>query len=80
MNPEQILINKWRLLPPEKQQEVIDFIAFLEQNYSHKKITAEIQNLELENSQITTHSLEGKLIYYEDPYEPLVLEDWKVVM
>lgn len=27
---EQILLKKWRTLPPEKQQEVIDFVEFLE--------------------------------------------------
>ncbi len=80
MNTEQILINKWRLLPPEKQQEVIDFVAFLEQNYSQKKTREEIPNLESENSQITTNSLEGKLIYYEDPCEPVALEDWEAMM
>lgn len=30
MNTEQLLLEKWRLLPPDKQQEVIDFVKFLE--------------------------------------------------
>jgi hypothetical protein len=30
MNSEQQLVNKWRNLPPEKQQQVIDFIEFIE--------------------------------------------------
>lgn len=30
MNAESLLLNKWRNLPVEKQQEVIDFVAFLE--------------------------------------------------
>jgi hypothetical protein len=30
MNTEQLLLEKWRLLPPERQQEVIDFVEFLE--------------------------------------------------
>lgn len=30
MNAENLLLNKWRNLPVEKQQEVIDFVAFLE--------------------------------------------------
>lgn len=30
MNTEQLLIEKWRSLPPDKQQEVIDFVEFLE--------------------------------------------------
>jgi hypothetical protein len=31
---EEILINKWRKLPINKQQQVIDFVSFLEVNYS----------------------------------------------
>lgn len=30
MNTEQLLLEKWRSLPPHKQQEVIDFVDFLE--------------------------------------------------
>lgn len=30
MNTEQFLLEKWRALPPEKQQEVINFVEFLE--------------------------------------------------
>lgn len=29
MNAEQILLDKWRYLTPEKQSEVLDFIDFL---------------------------------------------------
>jgi hypothetical protein len=30
MTIEQVLLEKWRGLPPPKQQEVIDFVEFLE--------------------------------------------------
>ncbi|MFQ4145975.1 DUF2281 domain-containing protein [Chlorogloeopsis sp. ULAP02] len=30
MSIEQLLLEKWRSLPPDKQQEVIDFVEFLE--------------------------------------------------
>jgi hypothetical protein len=30
MNAEQLLLQKWRSLPKDKQQEVIDFVEFLE--------------------------------------------------
>lgn len=30
MNTEQLLLEKWRSLPKDKQQEVIDFVEFLE--------------------------------------------------
>lgn len=29
MDTEQLLLEKWRSLPPEKQQEVLDFVEFL---------------------------------------------------
>jgi hypothetical protein len=29
MSPEQLLLEKWRTLPPDKQQEAIDFVEFL---------------------------------------------------
>jgi hypothetical protein len=29
MTVEQILLEKWRSLPPDKQQEVFDFVEFL---------------------------------------------------
>ena len=56
----------------KKQQGVIDFVAFLEQNYSQKNKTGESHNLE-KNSQSMANSLEGQLIYYEEPYEPVIL-------
>lgn len=30
MTIEQVLLEKWRALPPPRQQEVIDFVEFLE--------------------------------------------------
>jgi hypothetical protein len=30
MNAESLLLNEWRKLPAEKQQQVIDFVLFLE--------------------------------------------------
>lgn len=30
MKVEQILLEKWRSLPPDKQQEVFDFVEFLQ--------------------------------------------------
>ena len=80
MNIEQILINKWRLLPPEKQEEVLDFVSFLEQNYINNKSSETRRNLKQENSQLNSSSLEGTLIYYEDPYEPVAVEDWEAMM
>ncbi|MEM7555608.1 MAG: hypothetical protein AAF378_16210 [Cyanobacteria bacterium P01_A01_bin.84] len=37
MSPEQELLAKWRSLPKEKQEEVLDFIEFLYVKNSVKK-------------------------------------------
>jgi Protein of unknown function (DUF2281) len=34
MTTEQVLLKKWRALPPPRQQEVIDFVEFLESKQS----------------------------------------------
>ena len=68
---EEILISKWRKLPFTKKQQVIDFVSFLESNYSSYN-----QELSQENYQ---ESLKGKVIYYHDPYESVALDDWEVI-
>lgn len=37
MNIEQAVLDKLRILPPEKQQEVLDFAEFLEQKHAIAK-------------------------------------------
>lgn len=49
MNTEQLLIEKWRSLPNDRQEEVIAFIEFLA---SYKK-SSPPENRQLESSQIT---------------------------
>lgn len=29
MNPEQVLLETWRILSPERQKQVLDFVEFL---------------------------------------------------
>ncbi len=36
MNTEKLLLKKWRSLPQNLQQEVIDFVEFLELNIGRK--------------------------------------------
>ena len=38
MSPEQELLSKWRSLPPDKQEEVLDFVEFLGLKNSANKI------------------------------------------
>lgn len=37
MNPEQELLTKWRSLPQDKQEEVLDFVEFLRLKNSANK-------------------------------------------
>ena len=37
MSPEQNLLAKWRSLPKEKQEEVLDFVEFLYDKNSDNK-------------------------------------------
>jgi hypothetical protein len=45
MNAEQILLEKWRTLPPEKQQEVLNFVDFLKQKTSSQKKRRSLKGL-----------------------------------
>ncbi|MEH2051296.1 hypothetical protein [Nostoc sp.] len=47
MNAEQELLQKWRFLPPDKQQQVLEFVEFL--------------HLKTVNSQILTHGTKAQL-------------------
>jgi len=41
MNLEQKMLEKWRFLPADKQEEVLDFIEFLYSKNSANKISLE---------------------------------------
>lgn len=79
-NIEQLLVNEWRLLSPDKQQQVIDFILFLGQNYGKEKPSNQTKEIEPENDKFRKTSLEGSLIYYDEPLDPVALEDWEAMM
>ncbi len=51
MNAENLLLNKWRNLPVEKQEEVIDFVAFLE-----AQINGTLPNTESPTSSLNSQS------------------------
>ncbi len=81
MNLEQVLINKWRQLPPEKQQQVIDFVSKLELNsQKNSQKNPQIQQnqpTENPNNKQNFAPLKGKITYYIEPYEPVTIEDWE---
>jgi hypothetical protein len=39
MSPEQDLLTKWRSLPKEKQEEVLDFVEFLHVTLKPQPVT-----------------------------------------
>lgn len=45
MNAEQLLVNKWRNLSSDKQQEVLDFVEFLELKRRAKKPRRSLKGL-----------------------------------
>ena len=51
MNLEQAILDKLRTLPPDKQQEVLDFAEFLQQKFIPKKTRKSVKimwnNLEI---------------------------------
>jgi Protein of unknown function (DUF2281) len=45
MSVEQLVIEKLRLLPPQKQQEVLDFVEFLWQELPEKSVLKSVGGL-----------------------------------
>jgi EAL domain-containing protein (putative c-di-GMP-specific phosphodiesterase class I) len=45
MNLEQAVLDKLRALPPDKQQEILDFAEFLQQKNRPKKPLKSVQGL-----------------------------------
>lgn len=73
MNTEQLLLEKWRSLPPDKQQEVIDFVEFLE----FKKATAIHPEAEPESKPLLGQRLRN--IREEIVTSSVPLLDWEEV-
>lgn len=66
MSIEEAVVEKLRVLPLDKQQEVLDFVEFLE-----NKIKQLAPN---------PYPLRGSVLRYEDPFEPAVpIDDWEVL-
>jgi hypothetical protein len=51
MNNEQQLVSEWRRLPAPKQQEVIDFVAFLAQRSANPPSALDIPSASREQFQ-----------------------------
>ncbi len=45
MSIEEIIINKVRILPPEKQQEALDFVEFLLAKIQKQELSAQERKL-----------------------------------
>ncbi len=73
MNTEQLLLGKWRSLPADKQQEVIDFVEFLEL----KNASASSDKAELKSKPILGERL--RKLREEIVFSGVPLLDWKEV-
>jgi hypothetical protein len=69
MTIEQAVVEKLRVLPVEKQQEVLDFVEFL----------IIVCSRERERERNGRYSLRGKPIRYVDPFESVAEGDWNVL-
>ena len=68
MNIEQAVVEKLRIMPVDKQQEVLDFVEFLEQKANQQALP------------LNQFPLRGKVIRYDEPFESAVpLEDWEAL-
>lgn len=50
MNSEQVLLDKWRSLTPQRQQEILDFVEFISQKSTQQPPTQPTQT-QLSSSQ-----------------------------
>lgn len=72
MTTEQLLLNEWRHLPAEQQQQVIDFVEFL-RNRSHK-VTKTAEQL-TQRRRMAPPKLKGSVKIIGDIISPIVDED-----
>lgn len=78
MSIEQAVIEKLRVLSPDKQQEVLDFVEFLEARMQHSRDSQAERTLN--QAELTLYPLRGTVLHYEDPFEPAVsLGDWEAL-
>ncbi|MDJ0733240.1 MAG: hypothetical protein QNJ47_03990 [Nostocaceae cyanobacterium] len=64
MSPEQDLLEKWQLLPPDKQQQVLEFMEFL-----HLKTVDPLRLTRTAKSQLgeRLRSLRAKIVASGEP-------------
>ncbi len=67
MTIEQAVVEKLRVLPVEKQQEVLDFVEFL------------LIVCSRERERSGRYPLRGKPIRYVDPFESVAEDNWEAL-
>ena len=67
MKNEQILLETWQSLTPDKQQEVIDFLQFLKQKYPEKNELLNIEKQERLEKVKKLQSIRDKIVASGEP-------------
>lgn len=67
MKNEQILLETWQSLTPDKQQEVIDFLQFLKQKYPEKNKLLNIEKQERLEKVKKLQSIRDKIVASGEP-------------
>ena len=67
MKNEQILLETWQSLTPDKQQEVIDFLQFLKQKYPEKNKLLNIEKQERLEKVQKLQSIRDKIVASGEP-------------
>ncbi len=67
MKNEQILLETWQSLTPDKQQEVIDFLQFLKHKYPNKNKLLNIEKQERLEKVQKLQSIRDKIVASGEP-------------
>jgi hypothetical protein len=79
MTNKELLIQEIESLPSELLTEALDFIRFIKVSHAKRQLTSNTSsNLNtVQQPEKNLYPLRGKVLHYEDPTEPVALEDWE---
>ncbi|MBW4511385.1 MAG: hypothetical protein KME64_33470 [Scytonematopsis contorta HA4267-MV1] len=79
MTSKELLIQEIESLPSELLTQALDFIRFIKVSHSQKELKTDntSNSGNVPQSEKNPYPLRGKVLYYEDPTEPVALEDWE---
>ena len=80
---KEALIQIFDQLSTERKVEVLEFALFMRARDIHQPffISSDINRIisELRPDSSSSHLLQGSVLHYDDPFEPVATEDWEVL-